>query len=253
MTQPSYQKTEDEKLLQHPSLEPRPFFQTETWQVMRVMGEMVDGIDRLATLGPAVTIFGSARTKPDHPQYEDAVQTAKLLGEAGFNIVTGGGPGIMEAGNKGGHDAGVTSVGLNIQLPFEQHLNPYTDIEMEFRYFFTRKVMLTRTAVAFVIFPGGFGTLDEMFEALTLIQTGKLKNFPIVLFDTSYWGGLVAWIKNTLLAEGKISAADMDLFMLTDSPQEACDFIVRCAHDDAERKQQEADSLAAAAEAYQKR
>lgn len=252
MSQTNYKKTEDEKLLQHPSLEPRPFFQTESWQVMRVMGEMVEGLDRLATLGPAVTIFGSARTQPGDEQYETAVLTAQLLGEAGFNIVTGGGPGIMEAGNKGARQAGVTSVGLNIQLPFEQHLNPYTDIEIEFHYFFTRKVMLTRTAVGFVIFPGGFGTLDEMFEALTLIQTGKLKNFPIVLFNTKYWSGLVAWLHNTMLTQGKISPADLDLFITTDSPQEARDFIIRCAQDDAERRQQEADSLAAAAEAYQK-
>lgn len=253
MSQREYKKTEDEKLLEHPSLQARPFFQTEMWQVMRVMGEMVEGLDRLATLGPAVTVFGSARTKAGDEQYETAVLTAKLLGEAGFNIVTGGGPGIMEAGNKGAREAGVTSVGLNIELPFEQHLNPHVDIEIEFRYFFTRKVMLTRTAVGFVIFPGGFGTLDEMFEALTLIQTGKLKNFPIVLFGSKYWSGLVSWLHNTMLTQGKISPADLDLFIVTDSPEEARDYIIRAAQADAERRQKEVEALAAAAEAYQKR
>jgi uncharacterized protein (TIGR00730 family) len=214
------------------------------------MGEFVEGFDALAELGTAVTIFGSARTKPDDPHYETAVAMAKALGEAGFSIITGGGPGIMEAGNKGAKLAGVQSVGLNIELPFEQHLNPYVDLSVDFRYFFTRKVMLVKYAQAFVIFPGGFGTIDELFESLTLIQTGKVQNFPVVLFDTAYWGGLVDWLKSSMLAGGKISAEDLDLLILTDSVEEARDTIVRCLQDSDWRYGQEEGARIVARKAY---
>ena len=221
--------TEDRQLFsQADQAQQRPFHQSDTWRVMRIMSEFVEGFDSLAELGPAVTIFGSARTKPGQPQYEKAVEVARLLGEKGFTIITGGGPGMMQAANQGAHEAGAASVGLNIELPFEQHINPYVDIAIDFRYFFVRKTMLVKYAQAFIIFPGGFGTMDELFEALTLIQTGKIENFPIILFDTGYWSGLLAWIKTTMLAEGKIAAEDFDLLLPTDSPEEAVETIVRC-------------------------
>lgn len=222
---PVPRRTEDERLLAGPNLEPMPYHKTDTWRILRVMGEMVEGVDLLAEVGTAVSIFGSARVSPGEPEYETAVTVARLLGEAGFTIITGGGPGIMEAGNKGAREAGVTSVGLNIELPFEQHLNPYVDVGKEFRYFFTRKVMLLKYAQALVIFPGGFGTMDEMFETLTLIQTGKIKNFPVVLFDSAFWGGLIEWLRHTMLAQGKINPTDLELFHITDSPEEACAII----------------------------
>ncbi|HRQ42009.1 MAG TPA: TIGR00730 family Rossman fold protein [Chloroflexota bacterium] len=223
--QPPQRHTEDERLLAGPNLEPMPYHKTDTWRILRVMGEMVEGVDLLAEVGTAVTIFGSARVQPGEPQYETATAVARLLGQAGFNIITGGGPGIMEAANKGAREAGVVSVGLNIELPFEQHLNPYIDIGKEFRYFFTRKVMLLKYAQASIIFPGGFGTMDEMFETLTLIQTGKINNFPVVLFDSAFWGGLLDWLRHTMLAQGKIHPADLELFHITDSPNEACAII----------------------------
>ncbi len=187
---PLVRPTQDEQLFVAPDDASEAFTQTDTWRVFRIMGEFVAGFDSLAGLGPAVTIFGSARIRPDHPQYQQAVETARLLGEAGFSIITGGGPGIMQAGNEGAKAAGASSVGLNIELPFEQHLNPFIDLSVDFHYFFVRKTMLVKYAKAFVIFPGGFGTLDELFEAITLIQTGKISNFPVVLFDSSYWQGL---------------------------------------------------------------
>ncbi len=200
----------------------------ESWRVFRIMSEFVEGFDLLEGLGPAITLYGSARTKSDHPQYLAAVETARLLGEAGFAIITGGGPGMMQAGNEGARKAGTMSVGLNIELPFEQHVNPHVDLEMNFRFFFSRKTMLVRYASGYVIFPGGYGTMDELFESLTLIQTGKLRRFPVVLFDSSYWGGLVDWLKNTMAAEGKIAPSDLDLIFVTDSPQEACDHVINC-------------------------
>jgi uncharacterized protein (TIGR00730 family) len=206
---------------------------------MRIMAEFVEGFDALAELGPAVTLFGSARTRPTHPQYQAAVEVARLLGKAGFAIITGGGPGIMRAGNEGALAAGATSVGLNIELPFEQGSNRFVEIPIEFRYFFVRKTMFVKYAQGFVIFPGGFGTMDELFEALTLIQTGKIQNFPIVLYDSSYWRGLLDWIRDTLLGEGKISPADIDLLILADSPQEACEIIVRSYDDRHWRAEQE--------------
>ena len=190
------------------------------------MGEFVEGFEELAGLGPAVTIFGSARAARDDEAYATAVEVGRLLGEAGFTIITGGGPGIMEAGNRGAREAGATSVGLNIELPFEQHANPYVDVEVDFRYFFVGKTMLVKYSQAFVIFPGGFGTMDELFEALTLIQTGKIRDFPIVLFGSDYWGGLLEWVRSAMISEGKASEADLGLISLTDSPVEVRDIIL---------------------------
>ena len=222
--------TEDERLLQSPVEAPsaHDFLHSDPWRVFRIMGEFVEGFDNLARIGPAITIFGSARTPADHPEYAAARETARLLGEAGFGIITGGGPGIMEAANAGARDAGAMSVGCNIELPFEQHVNPYVDVAINFRYFFVRKTMFVKYAEAFVIFPGGFGTLDELFEALTLIQTDKVRDFPVILFGRSYWQGLLDWIEGTLLAEGKISPEDLRLMVVTDSPEEVTRIIVDC-------------------------
>jgi uncharacterized protein (TIGR00730 family) len=217
--------TEDEEILRPPAKQ-KPFTETDPWRVMRIMSEFVQGFDALAGLNKAVTLFGSARSKPADENYQAAVHVARLLGEAGFTIITGGGPGIMEAGNKGAQEAGALSVGLNIELPFEQHINPYVDLALDHRYFFIRKMMLVKYAQAFVIFPGGFGTMDELFEALTLIQTGKIRNFPIILFDSAYWRGLIAWLRNTMENEGKIAVEDRELLMITDSPNEVLQLVL---------------------------
>ncbi|MCP5096174.1 MAG: TIGR00730 family Rossman fold protein [Chloroflexi bacterium] len=243
--------TEDEKLLTAPHTQPVPFTQTDTWRVMRIMGEFVEGFESLAEMGPAVTIFGSARTKPGEVQYETAVSVAKHLGEAGYAIITGGGPGIMEAGNKGARAADAYSVGLNIELPFEQHLNPWVDLSVDFRYFFARKTMLVKYAQAFVILPGGFGTMDELFEALTLIQTGKVQNFPVVLVGKSYWQGLLDWLRNTMAKEGKINHTDIDLMYVTDDPADVVAHIIRCHQDKEILAQQEATAKKATEAAYQ--
>ncbi|MCB0008911.1 MAG: TIGR00730 family Rossman fold protein [Anaerolineales bacterium] len=238
------QPTQDQQLLAHPG-SAVPFNKTDTWRVFRIMGEFVEGFDTLADMGPAVTLFGSARTKRHEKQYQDGVEVARLLGEAGLTIITGGGPGIMQAGNEGARLAGARSIGLNIELPFEQGSNPYVDLGIDFNYFFVRKTMFVKYAQAFVIFPGGFGTMDELFESLTLIQTGKVQNFPVVLFDSKYWGGLVDWLRETMLREGKISASDLDLFMVTDDPVVVRDHIVSCLQGEIDRMIQEAASLAA--------
>ncbi|MCI0397764.1 MAG: TIGR00730 family Rossman fold protein [Chloroflexi bacterium] len=235
-------RTQDEQLLDTLPKGPPPaaaFLESEPWRVLRIMGEFIEGFESLATLGPAVTIFGSARVRPGHPQYEAAVEVGRLLGEAGFTVITGGGPGTMEAGNRGAKEAGTQSVGLNIELPFEQGINDYVDLPVEFHYFFVRKTMFVKYAQAFVIFPGGFGTMDELFESLVLIQTGKVKNFPVVLFGAAYWQGLLEWLKNTMLAEGKIAPADLELILLTDSPQEVRDVIVSAYREGAWRREQE--------------
>lgn len=232
--------TEDQQLLESPRPGQALFTHTDPWRVLRIQSEFVDGFDTLASLGPAVTLFGSARVKADDPMYAQAMEVARLLGKAGFTIITGGGPGIMEAGNRGAREAGTQSVGLNIQLPFEQGINPYVDIGIEFHYFFVRKTMFVKYAEAFVIFPGGFGTLDELFEALTLIQTGKIQNFPIILFGSAYWQGLLDWFRTAALNEGKIAAADLDLLIVTDSPAEACDIIVRAHREGSWLGEQEA-------------
>jgi uncharacterized protein (TIGR00730 family) len=222
--------TEDERLLRSPTDTPAAldFTHSDPWRVFRIMGEFVEGFDNLARIGPAVTIFGSARTPADHPEYAAARETARLLGEAGFGIITGGGPGIMEAANWGARDAEVLSIGCNIELPFEQGTNRYVDVAINFRYFFVRKTMFVKYAEAFVIFPGGFGTMDELFEAMTLIQTGKVRDFPVILFGSEYWRGLTEWIRSTLLKEGKISPDDVDLVTVTDSPEEVVRTIVQC-------------------------
>lgn len=219
------ERTQDEKLLEGAPAVAAPFTDTDPWRVLRITGEFVEGFDTLAQLGPAVTIFGSARTKPDHPHYEAARQTAKLLAEAGLVIITGGGPGIMEACNRGAQEGGGVSVGLGVELPFEQGQNQYVEIAVNFHYFFVRKTMFVKYAQAFVIFPGGFGTLDEFFESLTLIQTGKVRGFPVILFGSDYWRGLLDWLRNTMLVEGKISAPDLGLITVSDSPQEVYDLI----------------------------
>lgn len=221
--------TEDERLLLPPPIHGEPFTQSDPWRVLRILGEFVEGFDRLAEVGKAVTLFGSARVAPDDPMYQAAVDVARLLGQAGYTIITGGGPGIMEAGNKGAREAGVTSVGLAIELPFEHGVNQYVDLDVDFRYFFVRKTMFVKYAQAFVIFPGGFGTMDELFESLTLIQTGKVRNFPVILFGSSYWSGLVQWLRETMLREGKVSPADMQLIQMTDSPAEVCQWIQQAA------------------------
>jgi uncharacterized protein (TIGR00730 family) len=199
-------------------------------RVRRIRRELEMGFDALAHVGPAASFFGSARTSPDDPEYVLARDTARIVGEAGLAIITGGGPGAMEAANRGARDAGALSIGLNIELPFEQGLNGYCDIGLEFHYFFTRKIMFVRYASGFVAFPGGFGTLDETFEALTLIQTGKIRHFPVVLVGTDYWGGLVDWIRDRLQAEGKISPHDLDLLCVTDDPLEVRDRLMSAAH-----------------------
>lgn len=221
---PHEKETEDERLLK--SVEEIETIGKDAWRVFRIMGEFVEGFEEMAGIGTAVSIFGSARTKPDDPMYEACVETARLLGKAGFSVITGGGPGIMEAANKGATLADATSVGCNIELPFEQGSNKYVDISIDFRYFFVRKTMFMKYACAFVIFPGGFGTMDELFEALTLIQTNKVRHFPVVLFGSEYWSGLLDWIEKTMAAEGKIAAEDMRLLCVTDSPEEVRDYIL---------------------------
>jgi uncharacterized protein (TIGR00730 family) len=202
---------------------------TDPWRVLRIQSEFVEGFGTLATLGPAVSVFGSARTSRDDPMYAVGETLGASLARAGFAVITGGGPGLMEAVNKGACDAGGTSVGLGIELPFEQRINDWVDIGIQFRYFFARKTMFVKYAQAFVIMPGGFGTLDELFEALTLVQTRKVTRFPVVLFGTSYWQGLHDWIRDALLATGKIDADDLDLLAMTDDVEEAVDTIVKAA------------------------
>jgi len=218
--------TEDEKLLQSTS-SVEDFTRTDPWRVMRIMGEFIEGFDNLAHVRKGVSIFGSARTHPDDPQYQAAQEVARLLAEAGFAIITGAGPGIMEAANKGAKQGGGQSIGCNIELPFEQGANPYVDTLVNFRYFFVRKTMFIKYSNAFIIFPGGFGTLDEAFEALTLIQTGKIYQFPVIMFGRHYWAGLIRWIQSRVLGEGKISAGDLDLILLTDDPHEAAHAVIQ--------------------------
>lgn len=194
----------------------------DAWSIFKIMGEFVNGYEKLSAVGPCVSIFGSARTKPDNPHYQLGVDVARAIAEKGYGIITGGGPGIMEAGNKGAQLANGVSVGLNIHLPFEQSSNPYIDPEhnLNFEYFFVRKVMFVKFAQAFVVLPGGVGTLDELFEALTLVQTNKIKKIPIILVQTTFWSGLVDWMKNTLVAEGMIHADDLNLIHLVDSKED---------------------------------
>ena len=222
--------TQDEQLLETPK--PDEFRHTDTWRVFRIMGEFVEGFDELATVTRGVSIFGSARTALSDQYYADAVRTAELLGRAGFAIITGGGPGIMEAANRGAFEAGGLSIGCNIELPFEQKGNDYVTRAMTFKYFFVRKTMFVKYSTAFIIFPGGFGTLDELFEALVLIQTHKIRSFPIVLVGIEWWSGMVDWIRDRLDDEGMISPGDVDLLRCTDDPTE----VVRIVAAGAERQ-----------------
>jgi hypothetical protein len=218
--------TEDAKLLQPDVSRPGDFTQTDPWRVLRIMGEFIEGFDVLSSVAKGVSFFGSARTGPDDPMYQAAQETARLLAVAGYDIVTGAGPGIMEAANKGAKIGGGRSIGCNIELPFEQGTNPYVDTVVNFRYFFVRKTMFVKYSNAYIIFPGGFGTLDELFEALTLIQTGKINQFPVVLFGRHYWAGLVRWLNARALGERKISPGDLDLMLLTDEPREAAEAVI---------------------------
>ena len=218
--------TDDEILLRSPEPEDK-FKSSDSWRVFRIMSEFVEGFDELATITRGVSIFGSARTREGDANYIAARETGKLLAEAGFEVITGGGPGIMEAANRGAWEAGGVSVGCNIELPFEQKPNDYQTRTLVFKYFFVRKTMFVKYSTAFIIFPGGFGTLDELFEALTLIQTRKIKNFPVVLVGSAYWGGMIDWIERLMLAEGMISGPDLGLLQLTDSPAEAVEIISR--------------------------
>tara|TARA_R110002167_G_scaffold252318_1_gene458610 strand:+ start:1066 stop:1752 length:687 start_codon:yes stop_codon:yes gene_type:complete len=199
----------------------------DSWAIFKIMGEFVNGFERMGTIGPCVSIFGSARTKEGNPSYDLAVEIAKGISEAGYGIITGGGPGIMEAGNRGAYLAGGTSVGLNIDLPFEQHDNPYIDSDksLDFDYFFVRKVMFVKYSQGFVVMPGGFGTLDELFEAITLIQTNKIEKFPIILVGTEFWSGLITWIKTTMIKAGTIGATDLDLIHIVDTKEEVVEII----------------------------
>jgi hypothetical protein len=192
----------------------------ESWRLFKIMGEFVEGVEGLHDLGPAVSIFGSARTRPDDPQYQKAQALAALFVKSGFGVITGGGGGIMEAANRGAAEAGGKSVGLNIRLPFEQKPNPYASIRMEFKYFFIRKVMFIKYAAAYVVMPGGFGTLDELFEVITLVQTRRIRPFPIILVETDYWGGLLKWIRKQMLDRSRVSPADMDIIQVLDDPEE---------------------------------
>jgi uncharacterized protein (TIGR00730 family) len=211
--------TTDQRLLDAGG--PSDWVHTDPWRVLRIQSEFSEGFGTLAELPPAISVFGSARTPQDSPEYEAGVRLGRGLVEAGFAVITGGGPGAMEAANKGACEANGISVGLGIELPFEQGLNAYVDIGLNFRYFFVRKMMFVKYAQGFVVLPGGLGTLDELFEALTLVQTQKVTRFPIVLFGTEYWGGLVDWLRNTLIAQGKASEQDLLLFHITDDVDEA--------------------------------
>jgi uncharacterized protein (TIGR00730 family) len=216
--------TTDQRLLDSRA---RPdWLHTDPWRVLRIQSEFVEGFGALAEVGPAASVFGSARTPVDHPTYRLAEQVGRLLAEAGYAVITGGGPGTMEAANKGAYEAGGVSIGLGIELPFEQGLNQYVDLGVNFRYFFARKTMFVKYAEGFIVLPGGFGTLDELFEALTLVQTTKVTSFPIVLIGTGYWSGLLDWLRSSVLDHGAISEKDVDLLQLTDDPTEAVRIIV---------------------------
>jgi uncharacterized protein (TIGR00730 family) len=218
------EETTDERLLATPGR--ADWVHSDPWRVLRIQSEFVEGFGALAELGPAVSVFGSARTAADSEEYHTGVEVGRRLVEAGFAVVTGGGPGLMEAANRGACEAGGTSVGLGIELPHEQGMNEWVDLAVNFRYFFARKTMFLKYSQGFVVLPGGFGTLDELFEALTLVQTGKVKAFPLVLLGTAYWGGLVEWVRDTQLAAGTISPRDLELFHLTDDPAEAVELMV---------------------------
>jgi len=227
--------TEDETLLEGPQPSGRhdkeKLLVSDPWRVLRIMGEFVWGFDNLADVRDGVSIFGSARTKPDDPQYAAAVETARLLAKAGIPVITGGGPGIMEAANRGALDGGGLSIGCNIELPFEQGSNAFLTRSLNFKFFFVRKTMFVKYATAFIVFPGGYGTLDELFEALTLIQTGKVKHFPVILMGKDYWVGLQEWLRRTVAAQGKVNDRDLLLFRVTDDPAEATRIVIEARNE----------------------
>lgn len=233
--------TEDEVLLE--SRPPREAVDlhkaSDSWRALRILGEFVWGFENLADVSGGVSIFGSARTRPEDPEYESATETARLLAKAGIPVITGGGPGIMEAANRGAYEAGGLSIGCNIELPFEQGTNAYVTRSLMFKFFFVRKMMFVKYAGAFIVFPGGYGTLDELFEALTLIQTGKVKHFPVILFGRRYWSGMVDWLRETVAAERKINPEDLDLFRLTDDPAEAVQIVIAARDGQPLRKRKE--------------
>jgi uncharacterized protein (TIGR00730 family) len=217
----------DEGLLT-PGTAPDPdFLHSDPWRALRILGEFVDGFDALARIGPAVSVFGSARTAPDNPWYATAQDVGRILAERGYAVITGGGPGIMAAANRGATEAGGISVGCTIELPHEQAVNEWVNLAIAFRYFFVRKTMFVKYAEAFIVFPGGFGTMDELFESLTLIQTGKVRNFPVVMAGASHWAGLLRWARSRLVEDGYISLADLDLVRLSDDPEEIVDLALR--------------------------
>lgn len=232
--------TTDQRLLDRRG--PSDWVHTDPWRVLRIQSEFVEGFGLLSELGQAVSVFGSARSKPDSPTYALGENIGGKLATSGYTVITGGGPGMMEAANKGAQEAGGTSVGLGIELPFEQSLNDYIDVGVTFRYFFVRKTMFVKYSQAFVVLPGGFGTLDELFESITLVQTGKVTRFPVVLVGTDFWGGLRDWIRNTLLNEGVISPGDPELMYLTDDPDDVVE-IIRKAHVDLARREFEANRV----------
>ncbi len=218
---------EDRELLKHGNELKADFTKTDPWRVFRIMGEFVEGFEELSKIGPAVAIFGSSRIGPENTYYKSAVEAGEIIARSGFAVITGGGPGIMEAANYGAYKARGISIGCNIELPDEQMSNSYQTISLNFRYFFVRKMMFVKYSVAFLLFPGGFGTMDELCEALTLVQTGKIENFPVVLFGSDYWGKFVGWMRDSMLSEGCISKKDLKVFTVTDDPKEAADIIVK--------------------------
>ena len=221
--------TTDQRLLD--SRGPSDWVHTDPWRVLRIQSEFVEGFGMLAELGPAISVFGSARTRRDHPDYAKTVQLGHALAAAGYAVITGGGPGIMEAANKGASQGGGVSVGLGIELPFEQGLNEWVDVGINFRYFFARKTMFVKYAQGFVVMPGGFGTFDEVFEALTLVQTRKVTSFPIVLMGSGYWQGLIDWLRDTVVRDGKIHGVDLDLLQVTDDVDEAVKIMTEASRD----------------------
>lgn len=235
--------THDQRLLERQGSS--DWVHMDPWRVLRIQAEFVEGFGQLAELPPAVTVFGSARTKPDSPDYAMGRSLGRSLAEAGYAVITGGGPGVMESANRGARDVdGAVSVGLGIELPFEQSMNDYVDLGIEFRYFFVRKTMFVKYSCGFIALPGGFGTLDELFEALTLVQTHKVTSFPVVLMGTEFWGGLLDWIKGSLLGSGKIAPQDLDLISMTDDVDEAVRIIADA--DRARSKQRQEEDAAAA-------
>ena len=230
--------TEDRKLLLSAPYADISFLDTDAWRSLRIIGEFVEGFDNLARLGPAVTIFGSARMRPPDPRYKAAEELAAKFAQRGITVITGGGPGIMEAANKGAHEAGGVSVGLGIELPHEQRLNEYVNLGLNFRYFFVRKTMFVKYAQGFVIFPGGYGTFDELFESLTLVQTGKIDHFPVILWGSDYWKPMIDWLQDPVAQEGMIAPEDLNLFRITDDNDEVVEIIERSFADAEEARQE---------------